>query len=115
MAYNPRPTKDVLSGVGVTQVIPFNGIAYAGALQPTFAAAVSAGAALTYNVEVTLDDINAPGYNPATGIWLPFTGMSALTASALGTLGASIMGFRAHVTAWTSGTLTFQSCQPTAD
>jgi hypothetical protein len=75
---------------------------------------VSSGAVLTYNIEVTGDDVLAPGYSPATGNWQPigaaFTGLSV---SAVDTLGATVTAVRLHVTAWTSGTATLQFPQLT--
>lgn len=72
---------------------------------------LSAGAALTYSVEVTGDDITAQGYSAATGNWIALQNFSALTASATGTLGAVVTGIRPHVTSYTSGSLTFQFVQ----
>jgi hypothetical protein len=115
MASSPRPSNFVLSAVGVSPPVPFQPIAFPGALQAGIFAALSSGASLTYSIEVTGDDINAPGYNPATGNWVGFTNMTGLTASAVATLGAVVMAVRAHVTAYTSGTLTFQFVQQTVD
>lgn len=39
-----------------------------------------------YTVNYTKDDVYAAGYNPATGNWLPITGMTAATANAEATL-----------------------------
>ena len=69
---------------------------------------VSNGGSLTYTVEVTGDDLNAPGYTAANGNWFPMDGMSAITASANATLGACITAVRARISAYTSGTLTTQ-------
>jgi hypothetical protein len=66
---------------------------------------------MTYNIEVTGDDPSAPGWTNATGNWVPFTNFSALTASAVGTLGAMVGALRANVTSYSSGTLTFQFVQ----
>ena len=80
-------------------------------LQPGIIAIVSSGATLTYNIEVTGDDLDATGYSAATGNWAPLNGMSGVTATAVNTLGAAVTAIRARVTAYTSGTLTFQFIQ----
>jgi hypothetical protein len=82
-----------------------------GFLQPAILVLVSSGASLTYNIEVTGDIVLTNGYVPANGIWVPFTGMSGLTATAVGTLGASVQGIRLNVTAYGSGTVSFQFIQ----
>lgn len=84
---------------------------YAGYLQPSVLVLLSSGASMTYNIEVTGDDPSAPGWTNATGNWVPFTNFSALTASAVGTLGAMVGALRANVTSYSSGTLTFQFVQ----
>lgn len=90
---------------------PFNAAPSGVAYQPSILVSLSSGASLTYSIEVTGDDVVAPGYNAATGNWSTFTGMGALTASAAGTLGAAVTAVRAHITSYTSGTLTLQFVQ----
>jgi hypothetical protein len=79
--------------------------------QPGILVSLSAGASLTYSVEVTGDDVAVPGYNAATGNWSTFTGMGGLSVSAVGTLGAAVAAIRAHITSYSSGTLTLQVAQ----
>ena len=55
--------------------------------------------AATYTVEYTLDDIWAPGYNPATGHWIPLVGMTDATADANTFLVSPVTGVRARQTA----------------
>ena len=113
MASPIRTTSYTITGNGaVTPPIPFQATTFAGALPPTFLAFVTG--TVTYNVEVTGDDINSPGYNPVTGNWMPFTNRTGLTASAPGTLGAVVKAVRAHITAGT-GSLLFQFIQQTPD
>ena len=89
------------------------------AIQPTgdrvepigLIANVSNGATLTYNFEVTGDDVQNPLYNPATGNWVAPQGWSALTASAVETLGGYVTAVRLNVTSYTSGTVVFQAVQ----
>ncbi len=72
---------------------------------------LSQGASLTYSLEVTGDDTNAPGWSAATANWAPFPQMTSLTASATATLGAAATAIRPVVTSYTSGTLTVSLCQ----
>ena len=81
------------------------------AVTPGILINVSAGAALTYSIEVTGDDLDAPTYVASSGNWVPFTGLVGLSASAAATLGAAVTAIRLHVTAYTSGTATFQFVQ----
>lgn len=72
---------------------------------------LSAGATLTYSVEVTGDDINAAGYNPATGAWTEIADLAALTASATAFMLGLVMGVRLTITSYTSGTAKLQVIQ----
>jgi hypothetical protein len=115
MAYSPRTSVVVLSAAGASAPFIFQPVAYPGALQAGILVILSSGASLTYSIEVSGDDYNAPGYNPATGNWVGFTNMVGLTASAVATLGAVVMSIRLHVTAYTSGSATLQFVQQTVD
>lgn len=84
-------------------------------LPPAVLVELSAGASLTYTVEVTGDDVLASGYNAATGNWAPMTGMASLTSSASATLGAAVTAVRLHVTSYSSGTATIQVVQQTVN
>lgn len=108
----------ILGAVGQSPPLPVHSPvqygAYSGSsslLQPGISVNLSAGAVLTYNVEVTGDNINAPGYNPSQGNWSPWPGMSGLSASAATTLGALFTAIRLNVTGWTSGSATLQFIQ----
>lgn len=99
----------VLTAAGSTPVVPVTHDMLRGTFMlPNILCYVSNGANLTYAVQQTGDNINARGYNPATGNWQPITGLSALTATANGPLGACATGLRAVVSAYVSGSLTFQ-------
>jgi hypothetical protein len=107
----PSRVSIVASALGATQPISpslfyslVNG-RYSSGILPGIIATVSSGASLTYNVEITGDDIDAYGYNPANGNWNIFDNMDGLTASANGTLVAAVMAFRINVTAYTSGSV----------
>lgn len=99
----------VLSSVSASAPVPVTrDLTSTRYLPPAILCNVSAGGSLTYSVEVTGDALQAPGYVPANGNWFPFTNMSGLTASAVGTLGAQVTGIRFRITAYTSGSLTAQ-------
>ena len=104
-----------LSSAATSGPLPLKPFLSSGApLQPALLAFVSSGANLTYNVEVTGDNIQSSTYSAATGNWVPFTGMSGLTASAAQTLGAVVTAVRLRVTSYTSGSVTLQFIQVTA-
>ena len=78
---------------------------------PAILLKVSTGAVLTYNVEVTGDAIQTPGYVPNNGLWIPFPGFVGLTATQAGSLGALVTGVRLNLPTWTSGTVIMQIVQ----
>jgi len=64
---------------------------------------------LTYNVEVTCDDITAPNYVAANGNWAPMSSVvSGATATVVTSLGAVVTAIRPHITSFSSGSLVFQ-------
>lgn len=70
----------------------------------------SAGAAMTYTVQVTTDDVFAPGYNPATGNWFsaPAANLVAATTAQDANLNTPVTGIRLNVTAYTGGNATLK-------
>lgn len=72
-----------------------------GYLPPSLLASVSAGAVLTYNIEVSGDNTN----------WVSFDNATGQAGQFAGTLGAAVVWVRANVTAYTSGSLNFQFIQ----
>ena len=82
-----------------------------GYLQPSILVQLSSGASLTYSVEVSGNDPDNPKYVEANAVWVGFTNMTGLTASAVGTLGAIVKAVRLNCTAYTSGTITMQVVQ----
>jgi hypothetical protein len=109
----------VLTATGVTAPIrftsptrnSFNGQVINGTVMlPGILVSLSAGASITYSVEVTGDDLDLPGYSAASGVWSTFTGMGALTASGTGSLGAAVTAIRLNATI-VSGTATLQFVQ----
>jgi hypothetical protein len=47
-----------------------------------------------YTVQFTLDQIQADGYNPATGNWVTVTGLGAQTTTQAAALNQPVMGVR---------------------
>lgn len=74
---------------------------------------VSAGAALTYEVDYTMDDVFAPGYNPSTGNWKADTNFPNTTAvTTQNTLAiAFATAIRLKVAAAGTGTVSIQAWQ----
>ena len=72
---------------------------------------LSAGASLTYTVQHTFDDINAPGFSAATATWFPHATLAAKTASSDGNYAYPVTAIRLNVTAFTSGTATMNVIQ----
>ena len=66
---------------------------------------------LTYNIEITGDDVTAMGYLPANTNAFAMPNFTGLAAGTTGSLGSTVTAIRANVTAYTSGALTFQTCQ----
>ena len=69
----------VVTGVGVSAPIPTDSRAGS----PTFgiSCVVSAANVCTYEVQYTIDDVFAQGYNPATGNWTIVPAFPATTAA----------------------------------
>ena len=111
----------VLTQVALTSATTSNPIAIfppmglgnwsSGYLQPSILVQLSSGASLTYSVEVSGNDPDNPNYVEANAVWVGFTNMTGLTASAVATLGAMVKAVRLNCTAYTSGTLTMQIVQ----
>ena len=112
-AVGPVTGGQTLSAAGASDLV---------AIQPTgirvepvgLIANVSNGATLTYDFEVTGDDVQSPTYNAAAGNWVSPQGWSGLTASAVETLGGYVTAVRLRVTSYTSGTVVFQAVQTVA-
>jgi len=91
---------------GVCAIVP-----NAQGVPPAILVLLSPGAVLTYNVEVTGDNVQTTGYVPNNGVWVPFPGMAGLAATFAGSLGALVQGLRLNLPSWSSGTATLQVIQ----
>lgn len=101
-----RPKTKVYNAAGAQAPIPldYRSIDF----QVGFDCIVSGGGVLTYSVQHTLDDI----YNPAvTPTWLNHATVNGLSATADGNYAFPIRAIRVNITAYTSGTLTFNVIQ----
>ena len=100
-----------LSAVGPSLPVAIRAGA-AGNLPPSILCLVSAGATLAYTVEVTGDTPLPGGGCPDTATWFPLdASTSGLAASQNAALGALVTFVRVRISAYTSGTLTFEVVQ----
>jgi len=98
----------VLSAAGASVPVVVLPQSVTASLPPAIICNLSSGASMTFNVEITGDDVMATGYNSATGNWAPMSTMTGLTGSAQAALGVVITGIRVNITNYGSGALTFQ-------
>lgn len=77
MKLNSSPI--VVTGVGVSVPIPTD--SRAATQVYGISCVISAANVCTYDVQYTIDDVYAPGYNPATGNWTIVTVFPATTAA----------------------------------
>ena len=108
-------TTEIITGIGSSApVLVFNPIAgtYGGAYpsqQPSILAFVTG--TVTYNIEVTGDDVTVTGYNAAAGNWQAIPQQAGVSISSVNTLGAVVTAIRARTLTGTTGTLVFQFVQ----
>lgn len=74
----------------------------------TISAEISAGGALTYSLQYTLDNVLRPGVTP---VWTDITDATGKTANFRVGLEQPVVAVRANVTAYTGGTLTLKALQ----
>jgi hypothetical protein len=91
-----RPVRLTQTGVGDTAPVPFN--LYSAPTNIALGATILSGAA-TYTVQYTFDDVQEPGYDPATGNWVDHAYMTAKTASADSNIAYPVVAVRMRVTA----------------
>lgn len=99
-----RPIRVPVSSATTSQVVPLD--QYISPENVSIAVVLSAGAALTYKVQYTFDDVFAAGFDPATANWNDHATLVAKTASADGNFAFPVTGVRLNVTPYTSGTAT---------
>lgn len=100
------------TATGTSNVAPLN--LYCESFLVTCAVVLSAGAVLTYNVEVSLEPINDTAafggtvWTPANANWFVVPGMSGLSASNMVTIQGPCSAIRLNVTSYTSGSAQFE-------
>lgn len=90
-----RPMTIVQTNVGDTGAIPLD--IYRDPFNCTIQCVITGGP--TYSVQYTLDDVYAPGYNPAAGNWFPLAGITGLLVNAVDSLISPVTAIRLRVTA----------------
>lgn len=96
MIYTVQP----LTGVAKTPVIPMNPNA-SGSIPIGIVLDFTSGTGVgTVNAEFTLDDPSS-----ATAVWVPYTNLTAKTATAYDNPIIPVRGIRGNCTAYTSGTI----------
>lgn len=71
----------------------------------------SAGAAMTYTVQHTFDNVWSSSFNASTARWYSNTGMTDKTASSDGNYAYPVTAVRLNVTAYTQGSATMTVIQ----
>lgn len=103
-----RPITRALTGVGNDVPVPMD--LYQRPFNVSIAVAVS-GAAITYSVQWTQDDVWASGYNPATGNWFAAAGnLTGAVDNEAGSIISPVTAIRLITTAGT-GTATMRVVQ----
>lgn len=101
-----QANKVVISAQAASAGIPINGVPL-NQFAPSLLVNFSSGASATAEIDVTGDPVDGS----VTPVWVPFPGMTGLTASSAATLGALVMGVRLNVTSYSSGTVTLEVVQ----
>jgi hypothetical protein len=101
-----RPIVLTRTGTGVTAVAPLD--TYISPFNVGMGAVVSGTA--TYTVQHTFDNVQAPGYNPASGNWFNHPTMTGLTGSQDGNYAFPVTAIRVNVVSGT-GTVTLTAIQ----
>ena len=104
-----RPIRVTVSSATVSPPIPMD--TYQDPFNAGVAVVLGVGAALTYSVEHTFDDVFANNFNPATATWFSNAGITAKTTSFDGNYAYPVTAVRLNVTVWTSGDATMTVIQ----
>lgn len=104
-----RPIRKTVSAAAVSAPIPLDH--YISPFNVGLGVSFSAGAAMTYSVEHTFDDIWKADFDPATATWYLNSGLTAKTASLDGNYLFPVTAVRLNVTAHTSGSATLTVIQ----
>lgn len=104
-----RPIRVTVGSQAASSVIPLD--MYKDPFNVSIGVSLSAGASLTYSVQHTFDDVNAPGFDPTTATWFTNSGLSAKTTSLDGNYAFPVTAVRLNVTTYVSGTATMTVIQ----
>lgn len=104
-----RPIRVPVGSAAVSAPIPLD--QYQTPFNVGVAVTLSVGAALTYKVQHTFDDVFAPGFDPGTATWFDHATITGKTASFEGNYSFPVSAIRLNVTPWTSGTATINVLQ----
>lgn len=104
-----RPIRVTVGAVGVSNPIPLDH--YQGPFNVGLGVTLTPGAALTYTVQHTFDDVFAAGFTPAGATWFDHPTLSAETAEADGNYAFPVTAIRLNVTVWTGGSVTLTVIQ----
>jgi hypothetical protein len=104
-----RPVRVIVGAQAASRVIPLD--TYQDPFNVSIGVVLSAGASLTYSVEHTFDDVQAPGFDPSAATWFTNAGLSAKTTSLDGNYSFPVTGIRLNVTTYSSGTATMTAIQ----
>jgi len=101
-----RPQYVVMSAAGTSNVIPLDFRAQV--FNVTLTGKLSTGATASYSVQYTTDPILEQGYDPnnVNNAWFPITGLTAVTANAVGNIVVPVTAVRVVATTLTGGTVT---------
>lgn len=100
-----RPQYLAVTAVGTSNPIPLDFRAQV--FNVTITGKISSGGSAAYSVQYTTDPILEPGYDPnnVNNAWFPITGLTTVTANAVGNIVVPVTAVRVVTTAVT-GTLT---------
>lgn len=104
-----RPIRVSVGSATTSAVIPLD--QYISPFNVSIGVALSAGAALTYKVQHTFDNVFATGFDPATATWYDHATLAAKTASSDGNYAYPVSAIRLNVTPYTSGSATMTVMQ----
>lgn len=104
-----RPIRQTVSELGVSAPIPLD--IYIAPFQIGVGTTLSAGAALTYKLQYTYDDVFAPSFDASTATWFDSTDITGETTVTSTVFEVPCTAIRLNVTAHTSGSATINVIQ----
>jgi hypothetical protein len=102
-----KPVRNTVTGIATSNPVPLSTLA-GSPFNVTLG--VYGGSGCTYTIQFTLDDVFAPGYDPATGKWIDHPDATAQTGDTVVMLVAPVTAVRLNQTAGATAS-TFFVCQ----